>query len=110
MSRQMWSVAVYRVEQVYGGPEEGGWSFEQGSVVGSMLKLMRTFFNQKKASDYLDTLHETLRLDKRRGAPVGGCGDTDDFDRGESLRNDDLEVLMRRGLPSDYPDCWPHYE
>lgn len=56
-----WSVAVYDVEGVYGGPEEGGWWYTAGYLVQPMK--IRVFEDFEEAHKYLEELHEWCQLE-----------------------------------------------
>lgn len=51
---QWFSVAVYTSEQVYGGPEEGGWYYPAGQLVEHHL--IKFFDNYADAMDYSASL------------------------------------------------------
>lgn len=110
-------VGMAIVESRYGGPEEGGWDYEVGRPV--MPHLTKMFTSSDKAYVYARKLNDRLEAGERfRGVGVGGCGDMDDFCRGEFTGNDGLEAKVqyaaddrlgvRRLKP--WPDHRPHYE
>jgi hypothetical protein len=51
-------VAVYLVDRAYGGPEEGGWWYD----CGELIRIMRTFKNERGALAYSRGLN--ARLDR----------------------------------------------
>lgn len=52
------SVAIYAISRLYGGPEEGGWYYDAGERIDETV---RTFKNTPEGRDeaqrYLDSLH-----------------------------------------------------
>ena len=55
---RMLEVRVFHVELAYGGPEEGGWWYDTGTLERFVSKA--TFFNRAKAWDFRDQVQDTL--------------------------------------------------
>ena len=111
-ARRRWVVGLAVVSSCYGGPEEGGWDYEAGKPTGGFL----TFFNEESARAARDFFAERIEDgDGFRGVGVGGCGDNDDFVRGQSS-GDGLEAVMEarplgsRGGLTAWPEHTPRYE
>ena len=51
-----WAVAVYDVDQAYGGPEEGGWWYDIGHLVCHAM--VRFFTDLEEAKEYQKSLRE----------------------------------------------------
>jgi len=49
-----WSVAVYENNQAYGGPEEGGWWYQEGTITD--YNKVKIFNSYKKACKYYNKL------------------------------------------------------
>jgi len=56
---EWWSVAVYSQEQVYGGPEEGGWWYTAGDI--EYFDKVRAFTNFDDARNYVQKLLNWLK-------------------------------------------------
>jgi hypothetical protein len=83
-------VNVYEVDRAYGGPEEGGWYYDTGTLVLS---------RQVPTADA-----ESVRENLRGEYPNNG--------RSSSViyRGGDYRVCIEDGPGADYPECRPHYE
>lgn len=57
---EWWTVAVYDVELGYGGPEEGGWWYDCGSIVDKTPPMH--FFTQREAYDAASQLNVVLAI------------------------------------------------
>lgn len=55
-----YTVAIHRVSDEYGGPEEGGWYYEAGEPHEAFGEYTRTFKSRKAASKYEQRLYEML--------------------------------------------------
>lgn len=60
-----WSVAVYSVGRQYGGPEEGGWWYDAGSL--ERPGLVRGFEDYDEAEAYLKKLWDETPDEDKRG-------------------------------------------
>jgi hypothetical protein len=56
-SRPIYIIAVYDVDRRYGGPEEGGWWYDAGTLV----RVVRTMRHEQRAYDYCNRLNRKLR-------------------------------------------------
>lgn len=54
-------IAIYHVDLVYGGPEEGGWYFEAGSLTDLTEVLLETEKNREKLQAICDERNEGRR-------------------------------------------------
>jgi hypothetical protein len=62
------TVAVYLVDQVYGGPEEGGWWFQAGTIVDPAsldipfeMAAPRVFKDEDAATEHADAVNLALK-------------------------------------------------
>lgn len=103
-------VGIARVENCYGGPEEGGWYYDAGQPVGSF----KVFFREESAHAYRDYLREVISGRECPGVGVGGCGDDDGMSRGEAV-DSGLKVVVQYGRVGDrgglqaWPEVTPRY-
>jgi hypothetical protein len=112
--------AVYEVERCYGGPEEGGWWYDRGRVLG-YVKLRRSQVHNlppKHARQRWTPYPLMVKASAMRGLerlaardfgylpvkPKGYRG------RGSVIGGPDIEVRVMPHKPEDYPDQTPHYE
>lgn len=119
--------AVYEVSRCYGGPEEGGWWYDDGRVLGA-FKLRRSELcvvrdkRWRTGADGRMVLQPYERVDVRPDAmrrlekmaardfgylpvkPRGYRG------RGSVIGGPDIEVRVMSCVPYDYPAQRPHYE
>jgi hypothetical protein len=108
-----WTVAIYLVDQAYGGPEEGGWWYQCGERVDHALdgippEFIFNSFNpangksaEKCAQDFAGILQVLL-------------------DRGPNMGRRDISSVLSTGRynaqvynghpPKHYPERRPHYE
>ena len=93
-------VAVYDVGMRYGGPEEGGWWYNAGSLV----RVVKVFRSEDRAFEYCRRLNQ--RLNSRVFGPNQGKREyTSVLSEGE-LRADVYENMA----PAGSPEVRPHYE
>lgn len=83
-------VNVYAVSRPYGGPEEGGWYYDQGEALASHVVVGRP-----AANELVDILREQY-------PDTGGSSSV--------LQGDDWRVCVQRHPAADYPTTRPHYE
>ena len=98
--RHTWLVAVYDVDLVRGGPEEGGWYYEAGSLV----RVVRLFPNEDHALAYCRRLN--ARLASRAFGPNQGKPAVSSVRSQGELQAQVCEDLA----PAGYPDRRPRYE
>lgn len=93
-------VAVYHVELAYGGPEEGDWWYQAGSLV----RPIAIFRNQERAYAFCRRLN--TKLDSRRFGPNEGKPQL------SSVLSDGeyCAEVHEDSCPAGYPDRKPHYE
>lgn len=60
-----WSVGVYEVCRCYGGPEEGGWWYDAGTLIER--RRVRVFEDLDEAERYHSQLWDEVPEDERRG-------------------------------------------
>jgi len=110
VTRQTYVVAVYNVGQCYGGPEEGGWWYD----AGTLIRAVRVFRDEDAAYAYcrrlnhklgrgVDGLHPESEwgLNGRRGNYPPSSTRADEFLSAEVYENT---------APLGFPDRRPHYE
>jgi len=91
-------VAVYDVALAYGGPEEGGWWYD----VGTLVKVCRTFRSETAAIAYRDRLDRKMpgfnrRMGRRPKHSVLSSGEFE-------------ACIYQDYAPKHFPDQRPHYE
>lgn len=89
-------VNEYRVSQVYGGPEEGGWWFTAGTFEANHGQ----FVDLEEAIAHRDWLHNTEV--EARGHNYR--------DRYSVLGDEDTEFAVDDQPGEDFPKEYPHYE
>lgn len=74
-----WSVGVYTVCSVYGGPEEGGWYYDAGSL--DQPRKIRVFEDYEEAEAYQASLLAEIPPEERRGTETrtSVCGFTEEL-------------------------------
>lgn len=91
--RRMWYVNLYSVTRHFGGPEEGGWWYNQSEPVSSVV-----------VTNFVDCLHEKTRLTK--------VGD-DEIAEGDIysvLGGTAYDVVIEPGPARRQPEERPRYE
>lgn len=93
-----WVVAYYRSYQSYGGPEEGGWWYDEGDLI----RVTRVFRRKEDAIAYCARLNEKLeRWQDRARVPK----------KWSVISTGRIEAAFYRNTaPAHYPDRRPHYE
>lgn len=93
-------VAVYDCGQQYGGPEEGGWWYDAGSLV----RQIRIFKDKQKAYAFCRRLN--TKLQSRLWGPNQGKREyTSVLSEGELMAS-----VYKDVCPEGFPDRRPHYE
>ena len=87
-------VAAYIVTQSYGGPEEGGWWYDEGTVLAA---LPIPDMHGKSDSEREVIMRTMVQLLKRY------CERWTD-------RDEKLNIHKTCGFPQNYPTTRPHYE
>ena len=116
MSRtQLW-VNVYDVNQRFGGPEEGGWFFDEGIPVWSQQALCGCHELAESHDDTSPIHHLIIEARTFIGNLESG------WDKQFISRNEDepehrgervygkQELRVETATGHAYPDVWPHYE
>ena len=94
-------VAAHEVTSSYGGPEEGGWWYD----VGTVLNATRIVASIDPA-ETVERLREEYTRVYDRLMPLYGEESTRHLTTGEP----DLSVSISDERPCDYPATRPHYE
>ena len=93
-------VATYDCDQMYGGPEEGGWWYEAGSLV----RIHRVYRNLDVAYQYCRRLN--ARLHSRAFGPNKGKPDFHSV-----LSEGQISAhIFDDCAPRGFPEQRPHYE
>lgn len=105
-----WTVAIYLVDQAYGGPEEGGWWYQTGERVDHALdgfnpNLLLTVFHGDRAED--QAVYFSGAIQKLLDAgPNAGRRDISSV-----LSTGRYQAQVHNGHPPQhYPERRPHYE
>ncbi len=98
--RHNYIVAVYDCEQRYGGPEEGGWWYDAGTLV----RVVRVFANEERAYSYARRLNSRLQS-RAFGPNVGKHSYTSACSEGEVQAQ-----VLEDAAPAFFPATRPHYE
>ena len=100
MERTNYVVAVYDAELAWGGPEEGGWWFNAGTLV----RVVRTFASENRAYAYSRRLN--ARLESRVIGPNVGKRE-----KSSVLSDGVFEAhVYQNTAPAGFPEVRPHYE
>jgi len=98
--RHNYFVSVYDVARMYGGPEEGGWWYDAGSLV----RTCRMFRSSDRAYHYAWRLNRRLR--SRAWGPNQGRRD-----KSSVLSDGFYEAHVHEdNAPGEFPEKRPHYE
>jgi hypothetical protein len=102
-----WTVAIYLVDQAYGGPEEGGWYYQCGERQDQVLDgvdptvLLQVTFDEDLAIRYAEMAQERLDATINAGRR----------DISSVLSEGRYNALVYNGYPpAHYPETRPHYE
>lgn len=85
-----WWVAVYEVDQAYGGPEEGGWWYSTGEVRQSI---------PAKSYDHAVEIAESLVIENDSIYPTHSV----------LYAGGNYNVVVEEKMPEDYPSRRPYY-
>ena len=104
VGRLFW-VGLYLARREYGGPEEGGWFFDQGTLItdpdlyASLRGTPAAFFTEADAHAWKMRAHlSSLNAARRELGSVLSDG------------RYDVEVIEAAALPAIYPENRPRYE
>lgn len=110
-------VNVYELNREYGGPEEGGWWYDTGTVVESVdvnhlfTGTTDEFFERYRhestgATPLTDVEREVFNVEARLFAEYPSNGK-----RGyTSYRGGDYRIIIEDHKAKDWPEVIPHYE
>ena len=100
--KEAWTVAIYEVDRLFGGREEGGWWYNAGrpSDDPEHVAKMRVFKRKDAAIRYADKI-------RRQDLPSLNEGRRSL----DSVLSDGVfDVLIAEGLPKPFPTDRPRYE
>jgi hypothetical protein len=103
------TVAVYDEALAYGGPQEGGWWYD----VGSLVRVMRVFKSEAKAIAYTYRLNTKLQSSlKSWDHERPGFGpNAGRYRKSDSISDGEYVALNFEGTaPTHYPEARPMYE
>jgi len=99
----MFSVAVYLIDQAYGGPEEGGWWYTCGELVDPSEPVFAPTYHGTSVEAYAKVLEVNTELDRTHNQgrrPISSV-----------LSEGQFAALVHVGHPpQNYPTTRPHYE
>jgi hypothetical protein len=95
--RDRYYVGIYNVDMAYGGPEEGGWYYD----TGSLKRALRIFPSEDQAYAFACRANRLLKYLERHKRPVSSAAYNGDRHYVEVHANE---------LPRYYPKELPHYE
>lgn len=108
-------VNVYEIDRCYGGPEEGDWYYDRGTLVSDDL-----FPNLELAIEYAKKVQKELKSSaelpyKMGTGPNDGLdpnGDPDDnyIERGGSWGTGSYQINVERKVGADYPTETPRWD
>ena len=88
-------VNAYSVDRIYGGPEEGGWWYDSGEPLGSIM-IEDTDENRTAAKNLLRERFSSQFEGNR--------------DRHSVIGEENLEIYVEDHHAKPYPETRPHYE
>lgn len=92
-----YSVTLYLIDRVYGGPEEGGWYFTSGEPQPSEHN--RAFATRAEALHYVKSLHS-----------IEDAMNDDRPSINSVLSEGQYAFFVDEGTPAPFPTKRPHYE
>jgi hypothetical protein len=95
----MISVAIYLVDQEFGGSEEGGWWFSSGYPDEDFMQYTKHFKYDSHALNYIDKLHKKVLPALNEGRPH----------MSSVLSRGEYRAVMCEGYPRAFPESRPHY-
>jgi|TARA_R110000796_G_scaffold214879_2_gene330865 hypothetical protein len=108
-------VNVYEVDRSYGGPEEGGWYYDTGTLVSDELfpDLASGIARAEEIKAELleeDPLPYKMGMGANDGLDPNGEGDDNYLIRGGSWGQGSYLIRIERKIGKDYPEYRPHWE
>jgi hypothetical protein len=112
-----WYVTVYEVNRAYGGPEEGGWYYDDGSVI----KALGPYIDRKTAEEVCDDIdrqpedvnepgHYHMGHGEHDGADGTGEGDDRYLIPGGLWGRAKITTVIGNAPGKNFPENRPHYE
>jgi hypothetical protein len=100
--KEAWTVAIFFVDRLFGGREEGGWWYNAGhpSEEPEHIAMMRVFKKKEAAIRHRERLRQSVLPDLNEGRR------SIDSVLSEGV----FEVLISEGLPKPFPSHRPRYE
>jgi len=100
MENKNWIVAVYMAELGYGGPEEGGWWYD----CGTLARIVRVFRSSARAYKFANRMNR--KLEARNWGPNEGKRE-----KSSVLSEGVYEAHVYEDFaPQGYPSVRPRYE
>lgn len=100
----MWYCCLYKVQQAFGGPEEGGWHYDCGEPhpLGGDDRNETTcqFFLNREDAKKFKRLCQTTVDELNKGLPHYSSSNSDGK----------WEMVIGIGIPKNFPQERPHYE
>jgi len=108
-------VNLYEVDRSYGGPEEGGWYYDTGTLVSDELfpDLASGIARAEEIKAELleeDPLPYKMGMGANDGLDPSGEGDDNYLMRGGSWGQGSYLIRVERKIGKDYPEYRPHWE
>lgn len=108
-------VNLYEVDRSYGGPEEGGWYYDTGTLVSDELfpDLASGIARAEEIKSELleeDPLPYKMGMGANDGLDPSGEGDDNYLIRGGSWGRGSYLIRVERKTGKDYPEYRPHWE
>lgn len=108
-------VNLYEVDRSYGGPEEGGWYYDTGTLVSDELfpDLASGIARAEEIKAELleeDPLPYKMGMGAYDGLDPDGQGDDNYLIRGGSWGRGSYLIRVERKIGKDYPEYRPHWE
>ena len=106
VGRLFW-VGLYLARREYGGPEEGGWFFDQGTLItdpdlyASLRGTPAAFFTEADAEVHAGKMRARLSSLNAGRRELGSVLSDGRYD---------VEVIEAEALPAIYPENRPRYE
>lgn len=103
MNKAFYSVAIYLIDRVYGGPEEGGWYYTAGELATEpeFAKYLRGFDEFDEAHRYANSVNDD---------PFLITINADRPDTHSVLSEGRYAAIVSEGVPTHFPLERPHYE
>lgn len=96
-----YTVAVFMIDRMWGGAEEGGWWFDAGCPADDEYKTYtRTFTSREGALQYREALEHTVIEASNEGRrPISSMASEGAY-----------RAYVCEGAPKPFPEYRPHYE